>query len=143
MHRLPRARPDYCKPHSGKPCRTRSRDREPPLDTDGKKTMFWQSVDLDFEHGAPSNLCFVLTLLLMKTVILGKTKMNQAEGYVIIGVRFSKHAPKVRGITNMKISCDMFDDIRWVIDKNEFDELMASKKESAPGPDGIPYSFYR
>ena len=35
------------------------------------------------------------------------------------------------------------DDIRWVIDQNEFDELMASKKESAPGPDGIPYSFYR
>ena len=35
------------------------------------------------------------------------------------------------------------DDIRWVIDRNEFDELIASKKESAPGPDGIPYSFYR
>ena len=35
------------------------------------------------------------------------------------------------------------DDIRWVIDKNEFDELMATKKESAPGPDGIPYSLYR
>ena len=34
-------------------------------------------------------------------------------------------------------------DIRWVIDQNEFDELMASKKESAPGRDGIPYSFYR
>ena len=24
-----------------------------------------------------------------------------------------------------------------------FDELVASKKESAPGPDGIPYSVYR
>ena len=35
------------------------------------------------------------------------------------------------------------DDIRWEIDKNEFDELMAAKKESAPGPDGIPYSLYR
>ena len=34
------------------------------------------------------------------------------------------------------------DDIRWVIDKNEFDELMATKKESVPGPDGIPYSFH-
>ena len=29
------------------------------------------------------------------------------------------------------------DDVRWEIDRNEFDELMASKKESAPGPDGI------
>ena len=34
------------------------------------------------------------------------------------------------------------DDIRWVIDNNEFDELMVTKKESAPGPDGIPYSFF-
>ena len=35
------------------------------------------------------------------------------------------------------------DDIRWEIDRNEFDELLATKKESAPGPDGIPYSSYR
>ena len=35
------------------------------------------------------------------------------------------------------------DDIRWESDRNEFDELMATNKESAPGPDGIPYSFYR
>ena len=34
------------------------------------------------------------------------------------------------------------DDIRRVIDKNELDELMALNKESAPGPDVIPYSFY-
>ena len=35
------------------------------------------------------------------------------------------------------------DDIRCEIDRNEFDEVMAAKKESAPGPDGIPYSLYR
>ena len=35
------------------------------------------------------------------------------------------------------------DDIREEIDRNEFDELMATKKESAPGPDVISYSFYR
>ena len=35
------------------------------------------------------------------------------------------------------------DDFRWEIDKNEFDELMATKKESAPGADGIPYRRYR
>ena len=32
---------------------------------------------------------------------------------------------------------------RWEIDRNEFDELMATKKESAPSPDGIPKSLYR
>ena len=31
------------------------------------------------------------------------------------------------------------DDIRWTIDRTEFDELIALKKDSAPGPDGIPY----
>ena len=60
-----------------------------------RKTLLWQSVGLDFEHGAPRNLCFVFTLLLMKTVILWKTKRNLAEGSVSTGVRFSKHAPKV------------------------------------------------
>ena len=35
------------------------------------------------------------------------------------------------------------DDIRWVIDRTEFDELIARKKDSAPGPDRIPYSAYR
>ena len=71
----------------------------------------------------------------MKTVILCK-KMNQVEGYVILGVRLSKLAPKVQGITNAKNILRYVqkapDDIRWVIDQNEFDELMASKKESAP-----------
>ena len=33
------------------------------------------------------------------------------------------------------------DDVQWEIDKREFDEMMATKKESAPGPDGIPYSI--
>ena len=33
------------------------------------------------------------------------------------------------------------DDIRWAIDKNEFDELMATRKESAPGPDGFRKAF--
>ena len=71
--------------------------------------------------------------------------MNQVEGYDFLGT-ISKHAPKVEGITNVRISCVIFksaDDIRWVIDRNEFDELMNSVKESAPSPGGIWYSFYR
>ena len=35
------------------------------------------------------------------------------------------------------------DDIRWTIDRTEFDELIAMKKDSAPGPDGIPYGAHR
>ena len=35
------------------------------------------------------------------------------------------------------------DDIRWTTDQAEFDDLLALKKDSAPGPDGIPYGVYR
>ena len=34
------------------------------------------------------------------------------------------------------------DDIHCEIDKREFDEMIAAKKESSPGPDGIPQSIY-
>ena len=33
--------------------------------------------------------------------------------------------------------------IRWTIDKTEFDELSAMKKDSAPGPDVFPYGAYK
>ena len=35
------------------------------------------------------------------------------------------------------------DDISWTIDQAECDELLALKKDSAPGPAGIPYRVYR
>ena len=35
------------------------------------------------------------------------------------------------------------DDIRWTVDKTDFDELIAMKKDSAPGPDGIPCGAYK
>ena len=35
------------------------------------------------------------------------------------------------------------DDIRWTIDRTDFDELIALKKDSAPGPDRIPCGAYR
>ena len=78
-------------------------------------------------HGATRNQCFALALSLMKTVTPWKTKMYQVEGFEDI-LRFVQKAP---------------DDIRWTIDKTEFDELVATKKDSAPGPDGIPYGAYR
>ena len=69
--------------------------------------------------------------------------LNQAGGYVNIGVQSFRRALKVRGTNILRRVQKAPDDIRWVIGKSEFDELMATKKESAPGPDGIPYSFYR
>ena len=35
------------------------------------------------------------------------------------------------------------DDIRSTIDQTEFDDLLALKKDSASGRDGIPYGVYR
>ena len=35
------------------------------------------------------------------------------------------------------------EDVQWIIVKQEFDEMLATKRESALGPDGIPYSNYR
>ena len=65
------------------------------------------------------------------------------EDFVNIGEPFSRHAMKARDITNMKIFLRFVqhaaDDIRWTIDKTEFDELIALKKDSAPGLDGIPF----
>ena len=43
-------------------------------------------------------------------------------------LRFVQHAP---------------DDIRWTIDKTEFDDLLALKKDWAPSPDGTRYGVYR
>ena len=43
-------------------------------------------------------------------------------------LRFVHHAP---------------DDIRWTVDKTEFDDLLALKMDSAPGSERIPYGVYR
>ena len=43
-------------------------------------------------------------------------------------LRYAQHAP---------------DDISWTNDQAAFDELLAVKKDSAPGPDGIPCGVYR
>ena len=73
--------------------------------------------------------------------------MNLVEDFVIIGEPFSKYVRKARGTFNMKRFCASVqqapDDINWTIDQAEFGDLVASKKDSAPGPDGIPYGVYR
>ena len=111
-----------------------------------KKTMPWRSADLVFAPGAPRSQCSACTLP-VKTATLWKMKTNRAGDYVNIGVRYLRRVLKPSGTvaleTILRYVQQAPDDLRWVIDKNEVDELMVTKKESAPGPDGIPYSFKR
>ena len=108
--------------------------------------MLWQSVDLDFEHGAPRNLCFCLYV----TDEDGHPVGNEDESGTRLCDYWGSNFP-ARADGSRHHQCENIlryvqkapDDIRWVFDRNEFDELMALKKESAPGSDGIPYSFYR
>ena len=75
---------------------------------------------------------FVSMLSLMKTVIPWKTKMIQEEGFLSIGYEnILRYVQKAA------------DEIRWTIDHTEFDELIALKKDSAPGPDGTPHGAYK
>ena len=70
--------------------------------------------------------------------------MNLVQDFVSTGEPFSRHARKARGIINMKRFVQQAtDDISWTIDQAEFDDLLALKKYSAPGPDRIPYGVYR
>ena len=100
--------------------------------TQTEKTVPWRNADLDFVLAAPRNQCSAFTLLPTKTAIPWKTNMNQAGDYVSIGVQSLRHALKAKGTIIMKTFCHTFrkasDDIRWEIDRNEFDELMATKK---------------
>ena len=83
----------------------------------------------------------------MKRAIPWKTKMNQEEDFVSIGEPFSKHAWKAprhhQHEDILRYVQQAPGDIRWTIDHTEFDDLFALKKDSAPGPDGIPHGTYR
>ena len=102
--------------------------------------MPWRNADLDFAFGAPRNQCSAFTLLPTKTAILWKTKMNQAGDYVSMVCTIFQ--ARVEGQRHHHYE-NILRYVQKAPDRNEFDELMATEKESAPGPDGIPYSFYR
>ena len=53
------------------------------------------------------------------------------------GPRYYQHEETLRFVKQAP------DDINWTIDQAEFDDLLALKKDSASGPDGIPYGVYR
>ena len=61
-----------------------------------------------------------------------------------IGEPFSRHARKARGITSMKTFCGMSNRLLMTsVGPLIRLSLFAVKKNSAPGPDGIPYGAYR
>ena len=71
----------------------------------------------------------------MKTVTPWKTKMNQGEGHEYWGSTFQARVEGPEASPIRKYHCGYVqkapDDIRWTIDRPEFDELIAFKKESA------------
>ena len=44
---------------------------------------------------------------------------------------------------NTSLRTEGREDVQWTIVQQEFDEMLAMKKESARGPDGILKSIYR
>ena len=72
--------------------------------------------------------------------------MNLEEDLVIIGEPFSRRARKARGISNTKIFCDMFNKLLMtsvgLLIRLSLMTSLLFKKDSAPGPDGIPYGAY-
>ena len=111
-----------------------------------KKTMPWRSADLDFAWRAKKPVLCLHAV----TDKNGHPLENEDES----GRRLCEHwgtifQVRVEGQRHhhheniLRYVQKALDDFRWVINKKEFDELMATKKESAPGPDGIPYSLHR
>ena len=73
--------------------------------------------------------------------------MNLVEDFVNILEPSSKHVRKaLRHFQHeeiLRFFQQALDDINWTIDQAGFNDLFALKKDSAPGPDGIPYGVYR
>ena len=111
-----------------------------------KKTLLQPDAEVDNVLGVTRNLCFLIALSLMNKAIPWKTKMIQEEGFMSIGrsifqarvegPRHHQHEDILRFVQKAP------DDVRWTIDRTEFDGLLALKKDSAPGPDGIPHGAY-
>ena len=105
-------------------------------------TTLWPNADATHEH---ARAC--VSQLPTKKDTHSKTKMNQVGYYVLVEVRSSNHVPRANDTqpidTILEYAQKALEDIRWKIDKQEFDEMTATKKECAPGPGGIPYGMHR
>ena len=90
------------------------------------------------------NLCFVFVLLQMKRNIHWNMLMSLEENFGLL----LSHFPGTRRRRETSPTCFFryvhraLDDINWTVDKTEFDDLLALKKDSAPGPVGITYGAY-
>ena len=115
--------------------------------TQTEKTLLRPDAEVDNVFGATRNLCYLSVLSQMKRAIPWKMRMNLEEDFVSIGEPFSRHAsqgPRHHQYEDiLRFVQKAPDDIRWTIDRTEFDKLIAMKKDSAPDPDGIPYGAYR
>ena len=141
MHRFPWAQPDYCTSHSGKLRKTRSKAW---TQTEEDTALARCRLGLRAWRAKKPMRC-----LHVVTDEDGHLLENEKESGRRLcdywGTIFQAHAegPKHHQYENiLRYVQKAPDDFRWVIDKNEFDELLATKQESAPGLDGIPYSFY-
>ena len=111
-----------------------------------KKTLLQPDAEVDSVHGVTRNLCYLSVLSLMKRAIPWKRKMNQEEDCEYWGTIFQA---RVEGPVHhqcediLRYVQQAPDVIRWTFDETEFDDLLALKKYSAPGPDGIPYGACR
>ena len=128
-------------------CRTRSRNRESPLDTDGKKDNVLAKCRVGLRGWRAKKPVLCLHAVTdedghpLENEDESSRRLREYWGTIFQaraeGPRHHQYESILRYVQKAP------DDIRWVIDKNEFDELLATKKESAPGLDGMPYSFYR
>ena len=75
------------------------------------------------------------------------TKTSQGEDYVLIGAESFEARIQDERHNEYETILDQvqraLEDMQWTINKQEFDEVLATKKESALGPDGIPKSIQR
>ena len=114
--------------------------------TQTEKTLLQPDAEVDNVFGVTRNLCYLSLLSQMKRAIPWKMKMNLEEDCEYWRTIFQarEEGPRHHQYEDiLRFVQKAPDDFRWTIDRTEFDELIAMKKDSAPDPDGIPYGAYR
>ena len=108
-----------------------------------KKTTHWPNSGSACVHGVAGNRCSASMLLPMKTIIPFE---DEDESGMILCTYWRKILESCKQDERHhahEYVQKVPDDTQWEIDKREFDEMIAAKKESSLGPDGIPRSIYR